>query len=249
MVQVIRRALRVLEIVGRDPERPIGLSEVAAEAGLNVATCARILKTLADAGYVEQVAPRKGYRLGVMPYMLTSRGPFCRHLVYAAEPVLARLAADTGETALLAVLRQGKRIVVAQVEGRQTVQVRGDHLQVSDPYQTATGRLLLAHLEPRDLEEVVAALGLPGDAWPGVRTVEALVGELKRLRGEDVVMRADGGEVVGLAAPVRQRGEVVAAVGLYLPQHRFAGEHREKVLAGIRAAAEAVGARLSGMEE
>ncbi|MDH7568153.1 MAG: helix-turn-helix domain-containing protein [Armatimonadota bacterium] len=247
MVQVLRRALKVLEVVSEDPVRPHGLGEIAAAAGLNAATCARILKTLVEAGYVEQVAPKKGYRLGVMPYVLASRVPLERYLVQCAQPVLANLAAETGETTLLAVLRQGRRVVVVQVEGGQAVQVRSDYLQVFDPYQTATGRLLLAHLSAPALAHTVARIGLPGNSWPEVQSAAELHEALEQLRSEEVVVRA-AGQVVGIASPVRQRGEVAAAVGLYLPRHRFAGEHRERILAGIRTAARAITARLSDPE-
>lgn len=240
MIQVLRRALTILEYIAGQPEAPRGVTEIAAQVGLNPATCARILKELAEAGYLEQTAPRKGYVLGPMAYVLAARGPYRRDLTQAAEPLMAQLAQETGETVLLAVLRQGRRIVLSQIEGGRSVQVRGDLLQRYNPYESATGRLLLAHLSPAELRLVRARHGEPGPEWPEARGAERLNEALARLRGEELVLRAVGTDVVGIACPIRQGPDVVAALGLYLPAHRFAGEHRDRVLRGVRRVAAAV---------
>ena len=46
MIQVINRALNILEILAQEPDKEFGLSEIATAVELNAGTCANILKTL-----------------------------------------------------------------------------------------------------------------------------------------------------------------------------------------------------------
>ena len=73
MIQVINRALNILEIIAHDHNKEWGLSEIANELELNHGTCANILKTLVQRGYVEQMGLKKGYKLGIWP--INSRLP------------------------------------------------------------------------------------------------------------------------------------------------------------------------------
>ena len=46
MIQVINRALNILEILAQEPDKEFGLSEISTTVELNAGTCANILKTL-----------------------------------------------------------------------------------------------------------------------------------------------------------------------------------------------------------
>ncbi len=59
MSQVLARGLHILQRIARTPTDPTGLSAIASERGLHPATCARLLKTLVEEGFVEQVGPKK----------------------------------------------------------------------------------------------------------------------------------------------------------------------------------------------
>ena len=52
MIQVINRALNILEILAQEPDKEFGLSEIATAVELNAGTCANILKTLVYRNYV-----------------------------------------------------------------------------------------------------------------------------------------------------------------------------------------------------
>ena len=54
MIQVINRALNILEILAQEPDKEFGLSEIATTVELSAGTCANILKTLVYRNYVEQ---------------------------------------------------------------------------------------------------------------------------------------------------------------------------------------------------
>ena len=62
-VQSVARAAEILNCFLQTPE--LGISEIAAEMGLNKSTVFGLVNTLATYGYLEQVASTKKYRLGI----------------------------------------------------------------------------------------------------------------------------------------------------------------------------------------
>lgn len=248
MIQVLQRALNVLEFLAREGDKPSILGDIARATRLNPATCARILSTLMSEGYVEQEGRRKGYRLGPMAYALTARGPYRKDLVACAEPLVGDLARITGETAIVAILHQNTRYTICRAEGGQDVQVRTDSVLRDDVYPYATGRLLLAHLPPADQDAFIAHSGLPAAAvWPEARTQQGLLAELARLKALATVITTNNGQVVGLAQPIRNAGQVVAALGLHLPASRFSGAHKTTLVQTMTAASAAISERLTNM--
>src|SRR3989338_480872 len=110
----VSKALELLNLFTR--ARPlIGLSDLARLAGVNKATCYRLMTELAVFGPVEQIRKRGGYRLG--PGVECRLGPAVLRLAVlreaqvpmrdAAMPVLQALAQATGETAHLSILIGG----------------------------------------------------------------------------------------------------------------------------------------------
>ncbi|HOX04760.1 MAG TPA: IclR family transcriptional regulator [Planctomycetota bacterium] len=246
MLEAVRKALKVLEAVAARPEAPTPLGTLADSAGLNPATCAHILASLVEAGYVEQAGRKQGYTLGPAAYALSAHGAYRRDLVRLAEPVMAGLAGSLGETVLLAALRGVRRLVLHEVEGGGLVRVRAEALRGDDPCETATGRVLLAALSGEELAAFLKAAGAPGRRWPEAATAAKLSEELARIRqaGHAVV---DRGEVTGLAFPVSRGGRVVAALGLFLPTYRFTAARRPQLLAALGEAAQAIGAKCQGL--
>ena len=249
MIQVLHKAFDILESLAADADRPRGLGQIAGELGLNQATCANILKTLVRRGYAEQVAPKKGYLLGPMSYSLAGSRPYRRDLLKAAEPLMAELAKEVRETVLLVALHQGKRFILCEARGDQDLQVRSDIISSDDVYETATGRLLLAHLSPEKLRTFVTMRGLPGAVWPEARRRTGLTRALEGIREHGKVVDVSKAQVAAAAFPIRDGETIVAALGLYLPRFRFKGAHRKRVLAGLEDTATRINRQLSERPE
>jgi DNA-binding IclR family transcriptional regulator len=66
MIQVIHRALNIMEYVAADPERPKELGDIAEDLKLHSATCANIIKTLVTRQYLVKLEKQKGYLIGPM---------------------------------------------------------------------------------------------------------------------------------------------------------------------------------------
>jgi len=233
MIQVIKRSLNILRYISLNPDTPQGLGEIADAVGLNAPTCARVLATLVSERYVEQIAPRKGYVLGPLAYALGAHGTYRRDLVLAAEPILEAMTRDLDETLLISVLRGNHRIVVLQTDGSRDIQVRGSFSSTGDPYATATGRLLLAHMSESEFRSFIAVRGLPDETiWPEAHSEEALHAALEQIRTEGRAIRHTK-EIVGLAFPVIASGKIRCSLGCFLPAFRFEGEHKNEIIAAL----------------
>ena len=239
MIQVIHRALNLLEFIAQHPNRDYSLTEIADRHQLNHGTCANILKTLVTRGYVEQVGHKKGYRLGAMSYHLTRNPAYKRDLIAAADAPMQALTEAVNETSLLTIIVDNRRITLHAVECDRDIQARGNVNRTV--YDSATGRLLLAYQSEMEQARFARTHGLPQpDEWPSITTEDQLLVALAEIRAAGLAIDITNRQIVGLAVPVHQRGAVVAALGVFLPEIRYTDAHREEIIRELKAAAKQV---------
>ncbi len=224
MIQVLNRAFDILDYLAEEPETVRTLSNIVARVKLHPATCANIIRTLVSRTYVEQTGHRKGYVLGPMAYYLARRGPYRKSLIEIAQPHITALADTVREHVLLAVIRGNKRFVLCEAEGNPTVRINEELRLGADIYGTATGRLLLAYLPAPQLAVSLSTQGSPGKFWPEAATEKNMRRRLDEIRRAGFVVHQSCSDLTGIAFPVREQGEVTAALGLFLLAHRFKGQ-------------------------
>jgi len=246
MVGVLRKAFDALELLAREPEKPLLLRDIAEQLDMNQPTCARILQSLVEAGYAEKPGERKGFVLGPMAFFLAERGPYRKRLTSLATPIVERLAESLREHAILATIHKGRRFVLCNANGNPELQIRIDSPFFEDLYTTATGRLLLS-FEPEDeIRAYVARHGAPAALWGDMTTVDEVLQATAVVREDGFVLDESAVNTAKLACAVRQDGRVVAALGITVPKPSFTGEHRERCLTEIKAAAADVERMMGG---
>ncbi len=219
MIQVIVRALNILEFIAQHGKEPVQLIKIAENAGLSQPTTANIVKTLVNKNYLEQVSRKEGYRLGANAYHLTGNLSYNQNLIFAAKEPMEELTHQINETCLLGVIRNNKRFILHQVHSNQDLQVRTS--TEADIYPTASGRLLTAHLIPKELDNLIKAVGLPSaQAWPGAQTREAFEKALQKIRKEEFVQTLNAKHIVGFAVPIYKNKQVICSLGVFLPESR-----------------------------
>jgi IclR family acetate operon transcriptional repressor len=196
----LERAIDVLEVL-EAAKAPLRLSEVARRAGLHVATTQRILVVLESRGRVAQDAA--GYRTGVAMLFGAHAYLATDPVAVAASLVLQQLAAATGLTASVFVRAGHSRAVVARVEGRNPLRYVlpiGERL----PLHLGAGKVIVAYLEPAELEDLLAEFGDRTLASGRRSTVDEFRAELITIREQGWAMAVDE-RVVGatsVTAPV-----------------------------------------------
>ncbi len=243
MIQVIGRGFDIIEFLAREGNRICTLTEIAATAGLNIGTCANIVKTLVERGYVEK-ADGRGYRLGHMFEKLSSINAIKNKLVEVSKIELEKLTEKYNENTLLAILQGNMRQAILRVNGTNTVQVVT--VPEREAFQTATGKLLIAMLPEPKLAEYTNNYGYPKVHFENEEEETRLVfyKEIDNIRKLGYAINLGDREVFGLAVPIYRNESVVASLSMYLPSFRCTRFLEKKILEDLQQASEKISSQL-----
>lgn len=121
---------------------------------------------------------------------------------------------------LFSPLLKGKRILLYEAECTHEIQVRTT--QESSVYKATTGRMILAHYSPKELNYFTGKYGLPDkESWPEIKNAQNLVAALTEIRAKEVEITSNANHVVSLATPIYKNKTIIASLGIYLPDIRF----------------------------
>lgn len=245
-IQSLERGLAVINSFSRD-HNPQTLSEVASRTGLTRATARRVLLTLAELGYVDQV----GRSFSLTPKVLDLGYSFLSsfRVVEMAEPFMESLVEEVKESSSMSVLDGSEVVYVARVPTSRIMTIAlalGSRLPA---YPTSMGRVLLAGLSSREFDRYMADTDLE-------RLTPHTVTDPKRFRSIIDRVRRDGYALVdqeleeglrSIAAPIRNaRGDVIAAMNISchasrIDVERMLEEFRPKVMSTAAAISDRVG--------
>lgn len=213
-IEALARGLEV--ITSFAPHRPpMSLSEVAAATGLARPTARRILLTLQELGYVR--ADRQGFAL--TPRVLDLGVAYVRSMGLwdAARPHMETLSARTGESVSVAQLDGSDIVYVARVSVPKIVALA---VQIGTRFpalQTSLGKVLLAALDPGEVDAVLAEPSRSGlePLWkPGRPERDAELREV-RARGWALTDEQLTHGIRSVAVPLRNgSGRVIAALNV-----------------------------------
>ena len=111
----LRKGLQVLTTLGADA--PLSMAEIQRRTGLNKTMTFRVLRTLADQGFVEQDPTTRAWSLGLRLLELGSLVATRQNLVAVSQPLLVQLRERFEETVNLGVLRDDRVVYLAMAEG------------------------------------------------------------------------------------------------------------------------------------
>jgi IclR family pca regulon transcriptional regulator len=213
-IEALARGLEV--IAAFEPNRPaMSLTEVASATGLARPTARRILLTLTELGYVR--AEGAGYAL--TPRVLDLGVAYVRSqgLWEIARPHMESLSAATNESSSIAQLDGSDIVYVARVAVPKIVALA---VQIGTRFpalQTSLGKVLLAALDPCDVDAVLAEptrSGLTPRWQPDRAEREAELREV-RARGWALTDQQLTLGIRSVAAPLRDgAGRVVGALNV-----------------------------------
>jgi len=228
-VQSLERGLAVIRAFGpEDPE--LTLSDVARRTGLTRAAARRFLLTLADLGYVRS----DGRLFALTPRVLDLGYAYLSSLSLpeVAEPHLERLAAEVHESSSVSVLDGDEIVYVGRVPTSRIMRVSINVGTRFPAYATSMGRVLLAALEPDELEAYLARAEIRPLTARTIATSDELRAELVRVRtqGWALVDQELEEGLRSIAVPIRTGAHVVAAVNVSAHASRASKDTVRKVL-------------------
>lgn len=243
MIQVIHRALNIVEYIAASGRKDVSLAEIANHLGLNQATCANIIKTLVIREYLVK-SSKKGYGLGPMIYFLTGDTAYSVDLINASREPLNSLMKSINENCMVGVLRGDVRISLHEAYAEHDLRVI--NRREKKAVQTASGRVLLAYLPEKKIDEFIQNYGLPSeDVWKGVQSPDAFKEALVKIRKNGYAIQIASSGILGIAMPIKHNEKVMGGVGVFLPEFRFDDLTREHILTHLEHTAREIGAALA----
>ncbi|MBU4466144.1 MAG: IclR family transcriptional regulator [Actinobacteria bacterium] len=234
------RIVRVLETFSADRTVQTA-AQIGRRAGLASSTAHRIVDDLVDAGLLERDDEHR-VRLGLRLWELALRGSRALRLRQAALPHMELVQTRVREHTQLAVLEQEEALFLERLShpeaGANITRVAGRL-----PLHASSSGLVLLAFASHELRERVLAAPLRRLAPETVTDAAALRRLLAEVRRSGYVVAAGSIEQVstGVAVPIRDAGEVVAALSVVLPR----GADPEVAIAALRSAARGIEAVLA----
>lgn len=150
----LARGIRLLELVSQAPDG-IQLTRLAERARLDKGTVSRLVHQLSALGYLSRRDDRR--------VVLTSRVLTLAHgfeegfdLKRTARPTLWKLSGELDETVHLVTRERSRVVYVDSLRPRRETAFASIVGLAADMHVTATGRVMLYHLDPAEAEDVIA---------------------------------------------------------------------------------------------
>ncbi len=221
----LERALLLLDVIEKTPG---GLrnAEISRQLGIPRSSCSWILARLECQGYLARDQDTSRYKIGLKTIALAHGALRDLGFRSCAEPVLYRVASDTGLAAGIGVLESGHVLLVDRVEapefaGHSVVGARPrDQRDIGrelPAHSTALGKVLLAHLPRPELLDYLDERSLARRTPKTIVSRDLLLVELRKIRQRGYAI-ADEEHDLGLralSAPIADfTGAVRAAISL-----------------------------------
>jgi DNA-binding IclR family transcriptional regulator len=233
-VQAVKRALKIIELLGRSREE-WGVTDIGRELGLHKSTIYRLLSTMSEEGFIEQNASGK-YQLGTKMLEIGGRMLNNIEIRKVAMPFLLELSKYVGETVHLVVLHDGEGIYVDKVEAENVIRMHSTIGARVKLHCSGVGKSILAHLPPQEVQEIIRKHGLTKITDNTIITYEALMADLANVRKLGYALDNEENEygircVAGPILDYRQRP--VAALSVSGPTMRMTLEKVEEIGAQV----------------
>jgi len=235
-IQSLVRATAILETVASHVDG-INLAQLSKLVGLNNSTVFHLVKTLVDLGYLNRDPVSKYYRIGTRLFMLAASAVRESTLLSLGSPLIDRLSNETGQAAHLAVRSNQNIAIIARSAAAGMLQLSDDVASHRPPHATAIGKILLAAMQERDMEELLTNMTLERFTENTIVSRSALLQEIQQVHSNGIAF--DNSEldpdVRCLAIPVYDfAGRCVAAMGLSGPVWRLNDEMMDKLIGPLR---------------
>lgn len=156
----LRKSLDILEYITCQNGRGVTPSELSEKCGINITSCVRMVQTLADRGYLEQISRRDGYTGGPALVTFGYRKNKYNQLVEGSVEPLKKLSARIRGMVNISVIYRDQRYLLYFCGA--TPNIASPKVSMTWNYlENATERLLLAARPKADRLRIINQTGLP----------------------------------------------------------------------------------------
>jgi IclR family pca regulon transcriptional regulator len=242
----LARGLAVIRGFSRE-KRFMTIAQLSQKTGIPRAAVRRCLYTLERLGYV---ASEDGRNFTLRPKLLGLGHAYLSStpLVVTAQPFLDRVSEAVNESCSLAILDGVDILYIARSVSSRIISVALNVGSRLPAHCTSIGLVLLAHLPPADLKDLLARVELKRYTERTITSRAALLEALEEVRDQGFAV-ADNMMEIGvrsIAVPVRDAaGTVVAGINVIIQNSRGSVRDMKTLfLPHLQAAARDLGAQL-----
>lgn len=222
-VQSVGKALRLLQTLDRHGGW-LGVRDLARQLGMSAPAAHSLLKTLLAAGFVETDPDTRQYRLGLAALRLGSGRDPLPEMRRFVRPYCETLAAKSDETVVVLAWQHDHAVVVDWIQADHALAVTHRHGVIAHPVGYASGRVLLAHLEPGLRERYARGEDYARLGRNAPRNPAELLALLSRVAADGCAVTENVGDsgVTAVGAPVFDAsGRILFAIGCSAPLSRL----------------------------
>jgi DNA-binding IclR family transcriptional regulator len=245
--QPLARAFEIVQMMAGAREG-VSVSTISREAKLAKSATHRLLHTLLEGGYVRQDPISERYHLTLRLPALGFRYLTVHGVTDVLQPILERLAGQTGELVQLGLVEGRRLIWVAWSQGSKSplryVPVLGREIVL---YTTASGAVWLATLDDREALAILREQGFirtdtPGYGRRAVRSEREFLTKLRGVRRVGYGFNLEEGEpginaiAMAFRGSASDEGPVVGTIAIAGPSIRVTKERLIQALPHLRTA-------------
>jgi IclR family KDG regulon transcriptional repressor len=245
-VKSASRVIDILELLGENPD---GLThgDIARRLSLPKSSLTAVLNTMAERRFTEFDPRSARHSLGSA--LLSLSGVYLRRtdLPRLAQPIVAKLMLQTGESAALMIIEGAEAVVVCKENCDKAILYSLQLGNRGPVHASAGGKAILA-LRPR--EDVRALLGsapLRAVTPRSITDPETLIRQLDTIAATGIAFSREEmvAGIIAMGAAVRDtNGEPCAGISVGVPLMRFTRQRERNIALHLRAAADEIAQRL-----
>jgi DNA-binding IclR family transcriptional regulator len=233
------KAFLILELIASG-RRAMPMSDIVAAAGLTKPTAHRITSALAELGFIERDALKRGYVEGPRLVSLALDALQSAAQRTLRHTILKSVSEKVGETCNFGVLAGSEVIYLDRVEAKWPLGLRFEAGSRVPAHCTAIGKLLLALTPEPARRQIVNALPLTRYTSRTLTSIGALATALDRIGqaeiGVDDQEFIDG--VICVSVPVRAAAKgLIGGIAVSAPEARVSLDQLMKFVPSMRHAA------------
>lgn len=243
--QSVSRALAVLDLLSSSAS-PLGVREIGRQLGIAPSIAQRLVRTLTNAGYLEQTGEASRYTIGYRAFQVGNVFVAQNSIHSAVMPELYAMA-DQHINGFLGVLRDRAVVYLATVQSTGPIALT--HRPGSQTYlhSTALGKAILAEMPDAQVRMLLEEASLPRLTEQTTISVPKLLVELKQVRQQGYATNDEENRygVYSAGAIVRDsENRPIGALSGGVPSSGLTKKERERVISLVVAAAQNASRRL-----
>lgn len=179
-VQSIDRAVSILEVLSE--YKSLSLHELSEKVKLHKATTHRIVNSLVDNGFIEQIKETKQYRISLRMFELGNKRVQNIDFFNVAKSIIRQLSTEINQTVHL-VIEDEDEILYIDKYGDQTKSKMRSKIGLKAPlYCTAVGKAILATRSDEQIKAYWNRINAEEKTTNTITSFDAFIPELQKIR-------------------------------------------------------------------